>query len=141
MSEDTAISKEEVQQIVIDMINRRVHHDTPILTGTTSGQIVKFLDATNYLPKEPCREDLLPFLRGKFSTKRLRKKFLECPDRYAKFVIYAVWKEWNLKRWCGLGRVMGEQIYSRINQESFMHRVLVATPVTITEHHTTGILS
>ena len=96
MSEETvnAISKEELQQIVTDMINRRA--------------------ATNYLPKEPCREDLLPFLRGKFSTKRLRKKFLECPDSYAKFVIHAVWKEWGIKRWSGLGRVIGEQLYSRI---------------------------
>ena len=96
------ITKEEVQQIVTDMVSQKLES----------------VATTNYLPKEPSKKDLLPFLRGKFSTKRLRKKFLASPDRYAKSVIHAVWKEWEIKRWSGLGRVLGEQLYSILDRES-----------------------
>ena len=80
-----------------------------------------------WLSEHPERKDLLAFVRGGFKSKRLQKKFVKTPDRYAKRVIKAVWKEWELKRWWKLGKVMAEEVYSVLGRESFMRRVLPIT--------------
>jgi hypothetical protein len=78
------------------------------------------LSTTNILGKEPEKEHLLRFIRGGMATKRLRKKFLKDPDRYAKRVNNNIWKEWRVKRFWKTGKAMAECIRETMSRTSAM---------------------
>jgi hypothetical protein len=81
-----------------------------------------------YLPENPAKEDLIPYLYGQMRTKRLKKKFLKNPGRYRMMLPYAVYTEYlgkilvqpliqntsNSGKWENLGQVMAEGIRQRI---------------------------
>jgi hypothetical protein len=77
------------------------------------------MPTTNILGKEPERADLLKFVRGGMATKRLRKKFLKNPDRYAKRINRNIWREWEIKRYWKIVKVLGECIRGTMSQPSF----------------------
>jgi hypothetical protein len=87
------------------------------------------LEPKDKLPSEPTAKDLLPFLMGRMRTKRLRKKFLSNFDRYIRkgFISSRISAEWHRKRFNRLGRVMADQIYTIIGQESFAEKILVCS--------------
>ena len=92
--------------------------------GLSSSDLDAILDAhfdmptTNILGKEPGKEHLLRFIRGGMATKRLRKKFLKDPDRYAKRVNHNIWKEWRIKRYWKTGKAMAECIRGTMSRPS-----------------------
>ena len=77
----------------------------------------------------PSPIDLIPFIRGKMRTKRLRKKFLNNVDRYSKLVIHDVWEEFNRKRWQALGTACADQIYSVLSDDGWMKKILTTSPI------------
>lgn len=74
---------------------------------------------TNLLGNEPEINDLLKFIRGGMATKRLRKKFLKDPDRYAKRVHRSIWREWQIKRSWKLEREIAEWARSTLTRPPF----------------------
>ena len=79
------------------------------------------------LSKTPEKEDLLPFLRGRLRTKRLRKKFLKDVSKYKKIVVHAVWTEWEVKRFWRVGQVGAGYSLEVMNRESFASRLFTTT--------------
>jgi len=76
-----------------------------------------------YLPKEPEKIHLLPFLRGRLRTKRLRKKFLKDPHYYKLLVICEVWDEWEIKRWWKVGKISADYILDTLARTGFARRL------------------
>ena len=76
---------------------------------------------TNYLPQEPTYQDLFKFRIKKLKSKRLQKKFYKNPYPYISKTLAI---EFNKKKWNALGRIMSEQIYSRLSAPSLTERIL-----------------
>jgi len=65
-----------------------------------------------YLPERPVVEDMLRFCCKKIKTKRLRKKFLANPEKYAyKYIMKKVWMEFVQKQCKMFGEAFGEKIW------------------------------
>jgi len=81
--------------------------------------------AKELLPVKPTSKDLLPFVRGRFRSKRIKKKFLKYISSYQKFVLCCVWREWYAKQMLMLGEVLAEEIYTTLNRQGFSERIVV----------------
>jgi len=101
------------ENTLIDMIL-----DDPRKRGLYSFDIVKEL-----LPVNPTAKDLLPFVRGRFRSKRIKKKFLKCPIFYQKFVLCCIWREWHVKHMLMLGEVLADEIYGIISRQGFAEKI------------------
>jgi hypothetical protein len=89
--------------------------DTKILGGNTSSKL------------------LLKFIRGRMATKRLRKKFLKDPHRYATIVNHNIWKEWGHNNYLEVGRLGAEYIMGCMTSPGFSSGALTALQTAITE--------
>ncbi len=97
-----------------------------VLEKLLSKKMDEETNTTNYLPDEPTYKDLFKFRIRKLKSKRLQKKFYKNPYPY---ISETLADEFRRKMWNALGRVMSEQIYSRLSEPSFARSIFNVTPI------------